>query len=237
MNLPATAAERRTPAEIDRAALSRASSLGVEVTLRPDLRFPPDGPSYVAGYTPQIRVTAPGAIPALIAELEQLTAPAADERIETWLALLEAGCARRSNDAASAEVTLELYTRTLSRFPADVVLHACSTWRSRPPHGQAGGPNWFPTLAELVEACERMAAQRQALIAALRAWRPPTASDLLLEEADRLQALAAREDELALSRRRSDAAVAAIHFEKARQARRQARALRIQARTAATGAI
>ena len=77
------------------------------------------------------------------------------EDCEEWIATLHAVTARRADDASTLELILNVYCGVLARYPADVAKQVCQDFALR-----REKPNWFPTLSELDEACERMASER-----------------------------------------------------------------------------
>lgn len=159
------------PEAVD-AALARSltSTLGVTAMARVESRFPPEGGYYqvVTGYA--LDILDHDNIPAAILKVEQACTPATPEQCEGWLVMLQAACAHRTDSEVSSAVAYSLYAAELRRWPADVAKGACE----RLARGKIGqvGTNWFPTLAELVAECERLASPRKALYAALHKWAP-----------------------------------------------------------------
>lgn len=179
----------------------------------------------------RIRTDDAGAVAATLAEFRASMTPASTDQLENWLAVLEAGCARRGSTDLESEVLLSTLTADLGRFPADVVRQACEAWRVR----KVRGPNWFPTNAELVSECEALAAPRASIIRALEAWRPMTVAERLLEEADDWIARAYELEEAQLHFRKSDPVRSAELADEMRHAQREAKRCRIEAREAARG--
>jgi hypothetical protein len=109
-------------------------------------------------------------VPAALEKVRAAMTPATADECEAWLVMLQAATARRTDSDVTTEVAYSLYAAELRRWPADVAKAACE----RLARGQTGraGPNWFPTLAELVAECERLAAPRRALYASLQRWAP-----------------------------------------------------------------
>lgn len=176
---------RQPSPEAADAALARSliSTLGVTASPRTRHLFPSDGPAYsvVTGYG--IEVVDPANIPAAIVKIEQALTPATTEQCETWLVMLQASTARRTDTEFGSAVAYTVYAAELRRWPADVAKAACERLaRGRP--GQTG-TYWFPTLAELVSECERFAAPRKALHASLQRWAPEPTEPRQLEESDR----------------------------------------------------
>lgn len=154
------------------AALCRSliSTLGVTARAKAETRFPEGGRPYqvVVGFG--LIVEDREQLPAAIAKVHQALTPASVEQCEGWLVMLQAACARRTDSAVASTVAYALYASELRQWPADVAKSACERLaRGRP--GQTE-PNWFPTLAELVAECERLAAPRKALLASLQRWAP-----------------------------------------------------------------
>lgn len=164
---------RQTNPEQADAALARSliSTCSVTARARAEYRFPVDGQPYsvVCGY--DLTIGDEAQIPAALAKIEAAMTPATAEQCETWLVMLQAATAHRVDSDVTAAVAYTLYASELRQWPADVAKAACERLsRGKPGHT---GTNWFPTLAELMQECERFAAPRKALFASLQHWRPP----------------------------------------------------------------
>jgi len=88
--------------------------------------------------------------------------PAAYERCEEHVSTLHAVTAHRQDSDDSLRLILRLYSDCLARYPADVAKAVVERFIYR-----SDKPNFFPTLSELNDACERATAQRQQLLQAL----------------------------------------------------------------------
>lgn len=149
------------PAAADKALLtSLQSSLGVEVTVGTELRFPVSGGFRVQAVGARIL---PGSveenIPVAAARMKAaLTGPTKDQA-EDWLVMLQSATAGGRKSEAGTAVALELYAGCLMRFPADVAKAACFQL--------AMNSTWFPTLAEINATCEAMSSNRRLLARAL----------------------------------------------------------------------
>ena len=149
------------PAAADKALLtSLQSSLGVEVTVETELRFPVGGGFRVQAVGARVL---PGSnvenLPLAAARMRgALTGPTKDQA-EDWLVMLQAATAGGRKSEAGAAVALELYAGCLMRFPADVAKAACMKL--------AMTSTWFPTLAEINATCEALASSRRMLAQAL----------------------------------------------------------------------
>ena len=176
----------KDPADMDRAAVSRASSHGVGLRVRYESRYPvsEDG-SHLPGYDVAVGCAvdgSPDAVASALQDLRNFMTPAPMRTIEGWLARLSVVTAKRKDDAFSEELRVVEYSARLSRYPADVV-HAVLINQTY---------KFFPTWDELEKRCETMTGPRRQMIAALERGpepkdpvrRPPTA-----EEKDRIQAL------------------------------------------------
>jgi hypothetical protein len=156
--------ESQSPAETDRNLLAwLESSLNVAAKPQSRMMFPPEGGFYrrttgfqVSGLTPENRETARQAVQSA------MTRPPLD-KCEEWVAGLHAVTARRGDDTATLDLTMSLYAACLAKYPADVAKQACLHFAMR-----SAKPNWFPTLSELAEWCERETAQRQQLLDSLQ---------------------------------------------------------------------
>ena len=155
--------ESQPPQETDRNLLAWLES-SLSVVAKPEARmmFPPEGGYHrrttgfqVSGLTPQNRDAARQAVQSA------MTWPTVD-KCEEWVAGLHAVTARRGDDGDTLSLAMSLYAACLAKYPADIAKQACLHFAMR-----AARPNWFPTLSELNEWCERETAQREQLLKAL----------------------------------------------------------------------
>lgn len=193
------------PEEADAALLrSLTSTCGVTAKPRTESRFPAEGGSYqlVTGYG--LDIASHDQIPVALAKVEQAMTAATTEQCETWLVMLQAACAHRADSEVSSAAAYTVYSGELRRWPADVAKAACE----RLARGKRGhtGPNWFPTLAELVAECERLAAPRKALLASLQRWSPePEKPQRPTSETERQAIRRMADDAMAALQRTADA--------------------------------
>lgn len=177
---------RHSPEDMDKAALSRMSSHGVECTVRKEGRYPsgPNGerlPSYDVAVGCEICGTN-AQREAAMADLLKFQTPAPVREIEGWLAELSVITASRRTEGVSAELLVTAYASRLSRYPADVAKAALLdfSWK------------WFPTWEELEKTCEAKASPRRHMIAALSQPEPdpePIRRPPTQEERNRIQAM------------------------------------------------
>ena len=134
----------RRPAEVDRAALSRASSLNAGLAVRMIEGLPIK--VSVAGDA-QSRRDAANALAGFVT-------PAPKNQIEEWIAELSVITRRRQDDDITENLRLSAYSSRLADYPADVAREALLKHK------------WlfFPAWAELQEVCEKLAAPRRAMI-------------------------------------------------------------------------
>ena len=177
---------RHSVADMDKAAVLRASSLGVGLEVRYEGRYPsgPNGerlPSYQVAVSCDIHGNKE-AREAALTDLLNFQTPAPQRAIEEWLAELSVTTASRQKDGMEQALALGVYSSRLGRYPADVVKEALLVKRWK----------WWPTWDELEGYCEAKASPRRHMIAALQKpphdpaanRRPPTQ-----EERDRVQAM------------------------------------------------
>jgi hypothetical protein len=88
--------------------------------------------------------------------------PATVERCEEHVSTLHAVTAHRQDSENSLRLILRLYSDCLAKYPADVVKAVVERFMYRPDK-----PNFFPTLSELKEQCDRAASQREQLLRSL----------------------------------------------------------------------
>lgn len=180
----------RSPKQVDSAAVSRAKSHGVGLRVTVSDRFPTGKngerlPSYTVASGCLVSGTDEQRENAL-ADLRNFQTPPPIRAVEDWLAELSVLTAGRGREGVSAALMINAYSSRLARYPADVVRSALlvKTWK------------WFPDWAELESECERLAAPRRQMIAALMQpapepepnRRPPTA-----EERERINQLVAKQ--------------------------------------------
>lgn len=150
------------------AALCRTltSTLGVTAKAETEWRFPNGAPAYSVVVRFSIDAKNPDQIPAALDKVAKAMTPATVQQCEGWLVMLQAATAHRADSEMTSAVSYSLYASELRQWPADVAKAACERLaRGGPGHT---GTNWFPTLAELVSECKRLAGPRRALFASLQ---------------------------------------------------------------------
>lgn len=161
----------RTPEVVDRALLDWArSSLGVEVSLTTEMRFPAGGAPYSVAVGANLTIPDQDAASKAIMRFQGAMAPPEKTQAEEWFWMLRLATTGAKRSEMDETGTLELYAATLARYPADVAKTACMNLATRPRAETA----WFPTLPEVVAECDRLVSPRVAMIGALRSWKPPT---------------------------------------------------------------
>lgn len=171
---------KQAPADMDKAAVSRASQHGVGLRIRYEGRYPDSGPSYVVATACEVSPT--GDREAALADLRNFMTPAPVRHIEAWLAELSVLVAKRQGDEMEEGLRLTAYASRLSRYPADVA-RAVTIGASY---------KFWPTWEELEKRCEALTSPRRVMIAALERgplppdpeYRPPSE-----EERARIQEL------------------------------------------------
>jgi hypothetical protein len=166
----ATLLGKQAPKDMDQAAVSRASSHGVELEIKYETRFPrgPNG-ERMPTYTLATGCKVYGnnvARKAALADLIEFQTPASPRQIECWLAELSVLCASRLREEMESALMITAYSSRLANYPADVVHDALlkKTWK------------WWPTWDELQKYCEAAASPRRHMIAALKKPKPDDAS-------------------------------------------------------------
>ena len=169
------------PAAVDQ-ALSRLliSSLGVETNIVREGRYPEGGRPYTMAVACDVAAPNRDAVQAAIAKVEAAMTPPDREQIQRWLVGLQVATKSQRSSETTSIVALELYSSTLMRYPADVAKSACANLAIRAP--APGETNWFPSLGELVGACDRLVSPRAAMLVGLRAWRERTVAETVAEE-------------------------------------------------------
>lgn len=174
------------PMDMDKAAVSRASSHNVGLMVRYEGCYP-IGPN--GEHLPSYRVAVACAVhgieanrQAALADLMNFQAAAPIRAIEDWLAELSVISASRQREGTESALMLEAYTSRLTAYPADVVREALlgKPWK------------WWPTWDELRTYCEAKAGPRRHMIAALQQPEPdaePVRRAATQEERDRVQTL------------------------------------------------
>ena len=187
---------KQSPADMDKAAVSRALQHGVGLQVRYEGRFPtgPNGerlPSYMVAVN--CEVSPGGDHSAALADLRNFMTPAPLREIEAWLAILSVTVAKRRDDEFTETLRLTTYANRLSRYPADVA------------HAVTGATYTFwPTWEELEKRCEALTGPRRQMIAALeRGPEPqkPKPRPATAEERAKVQALV---DELFPSKKETE---------------------------------
>lgn len=135
---------RQRPADVDRAALSRASSLNAGLQMR-----------MVEGLPIKVSVTGDAAARReAVTALAGFVTPAPKNQIEEWLAELSVITRRKQDDDITESLRLSAYSSRLAEYPADVAREALLRHK------------WlfFPAWAELQDVCDKLAAPRRAMI-------------------------------------------------------------------------
>jgi len=158
---------RQKPRDMDAAAVSRASSHNVSLTVKSRFMFPvgENGerlPSYEIATGCEVSGT-PEDIRAALADLRNFETPAPRRQIEMWLAELSVMVAKRQEDEFSEQLRVEAYASRLSQYPADVVRTVICE----------GTFKFWPTWDELKRKCDALASPRRSMIAALASYREP----------------------------------------------------------------
>jgi len=171
---------KQAPADMDKAAVSRASQHGVGLRVKLESRYPESGPSYMVATA--CEVLPDGDHSAALTDLRNFLTPAPIRQIEAWLAELSVLVAKRQGDEMEEGLRLTAYASRLSRYPADVA-RAVTIGASY---------KFWPTWEEMENRCEAMTSPRRVMIAALERgpqlpepeYRQPSA-----EERERIQSL------------------------------------------------
>jgi len=176
---------KRTPADADKAAVSRASSHGVGLRVRTSNRFPtgPNG-EYLQSYAVAVGcdVSPDGDHEAALADLRNFMTPAPIRQIEAWLAELSVTVAKRQDDAMADELRVSVYSSRLARFPADVAKAVLLETSYK----------FWPTWDEVEKRAKALTGPRAAMIAALERGPDPQEEDRRVatdEEKARIQAM------------------------------------------------
>lgn len=157
---------KQRPADMDKAAVSRALSRGVGLQVKYEWRFP-SGPNgeYMNSYQVAVgcNISQHGDREAALQDLRNFLTPAPIRAIEAWLAELSVIVARRKDDEFADELRVSVYSSRLSRFPADVVRTVVIEQSYR----------FWPTWEELEKRCKALTGPRLQMIAALERGPEP----------------------------------------------------------------
>ena len=151
---------KQRPADMDKAAVSRALRHGVGLRVRYEGRFPEGKPSYMVAVG--CAVSPDGDHAAALADLRNFLTPAPLRDIEAWLAALSVTVAKRKDDAFTEELRLTTYAAKLAQYPADV---------ARDVAGQTYG--FWPTWEEMEKRCKALVGPRLQMIAVLERGPEP----------------------------------------------------------------
>jgi len=150
-----------TPEEVARAAVSRASQLGVELRVSYSYLFPRDERGNSMGCVTIAKgCEVSGDMEARKKALEAVhrtMVPAPQREIEAWLAELSVIVPKRAEDEFTESLRIEAYAGRLQGYPADVAKAALlgRTW-----------PFW-PSWDELKKHCDMLVSPRRVMIGAL----------------------------------------------------------------------
>lgn len=169
----------RTTKEVNEAAISRASQLGVALRVNYDFRSRQDEHGNTVSRSITVKgvdaTGTPEAKAAAAEMIEALRTPATRSDIEAWLAELSVIVSRRQDDEFTESLRLTAYTDRLARYPADVAREALlvKAWK------------FWPAWSELEAVCEDLCTIRNAMRTALRREEPTKDADRTPVSADR----------------------------------------------------
>jgi hypothetical protein len=102
-------------------------------------------------------------------EFELACLPADKDTLEMWLTMLWVGTKKQSAmNEFRLENVMRVYIAALSRYPADLVEKALSTWTSTPKPREAH--HWWPSIGEIEDAIRGPADTRRMITNGLREW-------------------------------------------------------------------
>ncbi len=157
----------RSPYQVEKALVSRASSRNVDLDIIYEHRFPRDDKGRPLPVQSVFRgVTVRGdreQIKKVCDDFRKALAPATQEMIEGWLAELSVITAKRNDDDFAEMLRIGAYVARLQRYPADI-LYEILLRRSH---------KFFPTWADLEPDLERMTRARHAVIHSLETKAKP----------------------------------------------------------------
>lgn len=180
----------QVPADMDKAAVSRAQSHGVMLEVRSEGRYPSgENGEHIASYQVATACAIQGTDvqrQAALADLQKFMTPAPVRDIESWIAELSVITAGRGKEGFDAALLVEAYSSRLAQFPADVARYALlkHSWK------------WFPTWAELETVCKSKTGPRKHMISALMQPEPdaePVRRPPTKEERERIAGLIAEQ--------------------------------------------
>lgn len=161
-NLPAQRLAASTPAQVNNSLASLAQQCGVSLRVSRDMEAKYDKTGVFLGYEPNGETLAivngtPEAVEAMLDRIDGAFAPADDGQIAVWLAELDVIAPSRAQSAANDDLRLQAYVSRLRGYPADIAREALlgRAWR------------FFPSWAEVKEACDELVKHRTAVRDAL----------------------------------------------------------------------
>lgn len=191
----------RTPEAVDAALLASVkSSLGVELSVVTEGRFPENGEPYRVAVGCSVALTSDFQAISAAQKFQGAMVPATRNQTEEWFYALRLATAGGAKSEMDEEARMALYVSAMSRYPADVAKAALMAFTTR----SKGGTAWFPTLAELVSEADKLVAPRQVIIAGLLAWKPATPDEELQADARELLFQAVEKEREAFQFKRSD---------------------------------
>lgn len=153
---------RRDPSINTDAVQSRLRQFGVNLTVKTSLTFPSDQGATISWRErvtgADLSLSSSADLRAALRVVEESLAPAPLERIEHWIAEVNAITARRGETAAEAELALTAYSSRLRQYPGDIVRDTLLSW----------GGKWFPTWGELKEILDVRTSPRTQMLLALK---------------------------------------------------------------------
>lgn len=99
------------------------------------------------------------------AQLKRMLEPGSKAELAAALGVLSQVVARREGQEVDDQVQMAAYIAELQRYPADIALHAVSTWHR--------SSKWWPQWKELQDVCEALYSDRRRLLSAFQRIEHP----------------------------------------------------------------
>lgn len=192
----------RSPDQVNAALLASVkSSLGVELSVVSENRFPEGKPSYRVAVGTEIECRSVEDAKVAAERFQAAMIPAPKPMLEEWFYAIRLATVGGSKSEMDEEARLALYVSALVRYPADIARAVCTWFTTH----RGGNVAWFPPLPDLIAEADKLLASREVIIAGLLAWKPKTSDQERHEEARELLFQAVEMEREAFAFKRSDA--------------------------------
>lgn len=170
---------RHKPKEVDEKTIALLeSSLGVEVKIRWEARFPQGGGYYPVPIKAGMMGLSKDNQAEVISKIENSMTPLDRDSAEKLIAQMDSVLPRQNKGSSGSELAADIYVNVLMQHPADVSMEVVRQFIMEPKDAKS----WFPTPSEIEGECRKLSDPRRTMLYAAKSWREPTEAEKLEKE-------------------------------------------------------